>query len=238
MVLEPRFVRGFTLTGDWYSIDIGKAIQSIGPQTILNSCYRDPVSKYCELVHRDATGRIASIDNDYLNIGGQRAAGIDVGARYDLSSLAGDLAASVDLSWLQRMDFELSDGKVLHAKGVYSGSTALFSALQATGRLSWRFRGASAGVAGRLVGSYKMCDDGDCSTPNALSREVPAYATWDLFLGYTLKSVRGTSSVLLGVNNVLNQAPPLLYDSTSNNSNPSTYDFVGRYAYLKLSHAL
>ena len=51
--------------------------------------------------------------------------------------------------------------------------------------------------------------------------------TWALAFGKT--------TLQLGVNNVLDAAPPVIYNAAAANSDATTYDFVGRLVYLRLA---
>lgn len=243
-VFEPRIVRGFTLTADWYSIDISNAIQSIGSDVILDLCYRKGNTQYCDLVERDsASHKITKITDTNQNAGGQRTAGLDIGARYDYRSPIGTFVAAVDLNWLQKMDYLLAGGAIVNAKGNYD-EQIVFPAIKAMARLVWGLKGMSAGINGRLVGAYSSCLSNVCNVEEDLStapyRNVPAYTAWDLFLGYSLRSSGGTTNATFGINNLFDQDPPLLYNNaSSNNTDPvGGYDLAGRYFYLKLSHAI
>jgi hypothetical protein len=59
----------------------------------------------------------------------------------------------------------------------------------------------------RYVGAFKECDQNNCNGP-AASRDIAAWYKADLFGSYALRSAAGTTSVTLGVNNVLDRAPP------------------------------
>jgi outer membrane receptor protein involved in Fe transport len=39
----------------------------------------------------------------------------------------------------------------------------------------------------------------------------------------------------LGINNVFNATPPLIYNAPAANSDPATYDFIGRVVYLRMA---
>ncbi len=45
----------------------------------------------------------------------------------------------------------------------------------------------------------------------------------------------GKTTLQLGVNNVFDAAPPLVYNAPAANSDATTYDFVGRMVYLRMS---
>lgn len=54
-VFQPTFLRGFSLTIDYYDIEIKQAINSLAGQAIINRCYDDPVgidNPFCDAVFR------------------------------------------------------------------------------------------------------------------------------------------------------------------------------------------
>ena len=67
------------------------------------------------------------------------------------------------------------------------------------------------------------------------SRNVDMNITADLFAGYTAKSKVGTTRFTVGVNNITDQRPPLIYIGFAGDSDASTYDYMGRYFYARLS---
>jgi len=62
-------------------------------------------------------------------------------------------------------------------------------------------------------------------------------STADLFAGYMMKSKAGITRLTVGVNNLLDQKPPLIYIGFAGDSDASTYDYMGRYIYARLSQA-
>ena len=46
---------------------------------------------------------------------------------------------------------------------------------------------------------------------------------------------RGTTRVTVGVNNITDQDPSLIYVGFEGDSDTSTYDYMGRYFYARLS---
>ena len=97
--------------------------------------------------------------------------------------------------------------------------------------------GASVGFLLRYVGSYQECAGDDCNTPRnlATAHAVDRYVKLDLFGGYDLPSWLGRTTLQVGVNNAFDAAPPVVYNAPSANSDATTYDFVGRMIYLRMS---
>ena len=94
--------------------------------------------------------------------------------------------------------------------------------------------GANAGVNGRLVGSFKECAGDDCNG-GGIAHTVPSWYKLDVFAGFALKSKAGTTSVTVGANNVLDRAPPAVYAGTQSDSDAPTYDYMGRFYYVRMS---
>ena len=68
-----------------------------------------------------------------------------------------------------------------------------------------------------------------------MSREVEASSTFNLRGSYKVDTNLGESVVTLGINNLLDQAPAVLYNGFLGTSDSNTYDFLGRYLYVRLS---
>jgi len=59
--------------------------------------------------------------------------------------------------------------------------------------------------------------------------------TADLFLSYAIKTAAGTTSGAIGVNTLTDQNPPYVDGGFLADSDSNTYDFLGRYFYLRLT---
>jgi hypothetical protein len=74
----------------------------------------------------------------------------------------------------------------------------------------------------------------DASSPPA--RHVGSCVKVDVHADYTLANRLGKTSIFAGVSNLFDKAPPYIYSASLANSDPSTYDFVGRYVYGRVQH--
>lgn len=241
-VIEPRWIKGFSLTVDYYHIKITNSISSYGPDVILNGCYGGESlnDEYCSKVHRDSNGLISTIDDPAVNVGGDTTAGLDFGARYDFGTPIGRFSITADINWLQMMDTELSDGTIVHAKGNYD-LQGVYAPVKGVAGISWGYKGVGAGIHGRYISSYQECINNACSVEDddpapTLTRRVSDYGALDLYVSYDLKSGLGKTGFLFGVNNLTDVDPPWIWNGQIVKTDPSSYDFLGRYFYLKLSH--
>ena len=62
------------------------------------------------------------------------------------------------------------------------------------------------------------------------------YTQVDIHAGYTQPSSIGKTSVFVGVSNLFDKSPPYIYSAALANSDPSTYDYLGRYFYGRVQH--
>ncbi|MGC4113518.1 MAG: TonB-dependent receptor [Myxococcales bacterium] len=242
-VIEPRWIRGFSLTVDYYHIKITNSISSYGPDVILNGCYGGESlnDAYCSKIKRNPNnGLITSIDDQSVNVGGDTTAGLDFGARYDFGTSIGRFSITADVNWLQMMDTELSDGTIVHAKGNYD-TQLVYAPFKGVAGISWGYKGVGAGFHGRYISSFKECANNQCSVADGepepkLYRNVSDYGALDFYLSYDLKTDYGKTGFLFGVNNLTDVDPPWIYNGQIVKTDPSSYDFLGRYFYLKVSH--
>jgi outer membrane receptor protein involved in Fe transport len=52
-----------------------------------------------------------------------------------------------------------------------------------------------------------------------------------------VKSKAGVTRLTVGVNNLTDQKPPLIYIGFAGDSDASTYDYMGRYFYARMSQS-
>jgi outer membrane receptor protein involved in Fe transport len=261
-VFQPLSVRNLSLTLDYFHIDIYDAIGLTGTANILNGCYVGGVSEYCSLIVRNNDGTIAYVNDFYQNIGTISTSGVDFAIRYALPTDYGRFALGFDGSYLATYDITLklkTGDATISAPGKYdAGSFGALPRFKATAGLDWSLGPFIAGVTGRYVASFDECSNpfdpttaqgGICDLinvdpttqkttvgPNVYTRRVESFYQIDLHAGYTLRSKLGTTNFFAGILNVTDKAPPYIYSAALANSDPSTYDYVGRYIYGRIQH--
>ncbi len=76
----------------------------------------------------------------------------------------------------------------------------------------------------------------NASGPIAPNHRVAPEITFDLYANYALKDPFGTTTLGIGVRNLLDTKPTRVYNSFLTYADPSAYDFVGRFVYGRVSH--
>jgi iron complex outermembrane receptor protein len=240
VVVEPRWVPNLSLTVDYYKIMLQNAIDTFGSGNTLAACYREGNEAYCPMIHRDPiTGYISQVDVKTGNFSKQEVAGVDMSARYALATGAfGKFNFGLDATYLINQDRTDATGFII--KGAGNDDTGAKPKWKALFGAAWSLEGFNLGTNVRYVGGFKECNTDYCMnnpdpTPDAVYN-VPSYTTVNLNGGYTYKSKVGTTSLIVGCQNVADKQPnKLAFGSNPSNSTPYLYDYVGRFFYTRLT---
>ena len=165
-VYSPKWIKGLTLSADWWHIDLRNAGGDVGPQFIV-----DHESEFPGFVIRDETGQIKRVFDRALNISEAIVEGLDYEAIYILDSGIfgrgdfGRLTFTVNGTYLSRFEFQsqpntrrfgLSGG--FTSAGTFTGSlphNRLFvSAFYGGPADSW-LAGFDAGATVHITGQYE-----------------------------------------------------------------------------------
>jgi outer membrane receptor protein involved in Fe transport len=249
VVLSPRFLPGFTMSIDYYQIEIDGAIASLGSQENANRCEAG-VTALCRYVIRDpVTDQILRVFNQPQNILSQEATGFDVEMSYLLTLGPGDLqlrALGTYFDKLLTKDTRTIDGSGLNAggAGIGLGNALASPKYRYLVSLGYNWEPVTATLTMRGVSSGKYNNDfvvcnGNCpatptSSPNQTidSNHIAGARYFDLSL--TGKLLDTGAEVFFVVDNLLNKAPALVAGTRgggyyNGQDNADYYDRLGRY---------
>ena len=243
VVYEPQYFKDFSATVDYYLINVDQAITQVTSAVILSSCYPTEAGatpELCERIHRNANGLITFIEDPLTNVGGDKTGGVDVSLRYSPMTPYGRFGFSVDGTWLQKFDRTLASGNVVRAKNTYD-LTAVYSDLKANVGVSWARDALSAAVNMRFINGFRECENNSCSVqsedaPPPLFRNVSDYYAFDASVMYDMETAAGTITGQLGVNNLFDTPPAVVANGFLASSDAATYDYMGRYFFLRLTY--
>jgi outer membrane receptor protein involved in Fe transport len=100
----------------------------------------------------------------------------------------------------------------------------------------------SAGYRFRYIGAFRMGSPSPSQDVHPAGGSLDGYyidyaATWyhDISAGYEIKPLH--TRVDLGVNNLFNKQPPILYANNTNNANSiaGVFDYLGRYYWARVT---
>ena len=155
IVFEPEFVRGLSLSVDWYRVKIKDAIATVGVNEVAKRCLIDQDPAFCALVTTDPAqnDKIILVGNQYVNVNQSTVEGIDAELDFntDVKILGGSperLSTRIFASYLiNRCDLNAptsalpdpvptcSDG--LTGINPSNGAQGLFPKFKATGNITY-----------------------------------------------------------------------------------------------------
>jgi outer membrane receptor protein involved in Fe transport len=236
---------------DYFNIAIEDKIGTIGAETVLRFCGLTGDPFLCDKVKRNAsTGDLwlgsslqtsGQVENLDANFGNLNFSGVDLLTSYNWDALGGLISASFVGTYVLEQEEEplpgVNDEATFDCAGVINTScqtptwrhTARFSYSRdsITGSLGWRYVGEI---------DYELTDGTPGSTDQILvtnGNKLDAVHYIDLTGVY---HVTDYASVIVGIQNVLDETPPIVGSTLSLNGNsPGGYDQMGRYMHATLN---
>ncbi len=244
VVYQPRFesalFSNMSFAIDYYNIEIEDVISSISAADMLKGCFNgagenptyDPNNTYCQLFKRNPlSGAIFDATSNLENLGVLKTAGVDAQFdwRFDLVDLGapdwGTLNFNAVVSWLaEREDSVVAGGAFTDRKGTISddfGNT--FPEWKSLASVDWAKGPFSATARWRRVGEMTIYGSDE---------KLDATHYFDLMGSW---AINDTVSLRAGVNNVGDQQPRTWNPGVQANTDPSTYDVLGRRYFVGLT---
>jgi iron complex outermembrane receptor protein len=231
VVLTPHWVEGLSLSADWYSINISKAIATVSTQVITAQCQAG-VQLYCAQISTVTQGgqTYLQVATTPINANSQSVSGLDFQADYTTQFLSGDLNLRAIGNYMDQQtqnaqgiltDYAGAIGSDSSPRGIPKFRTTL-SASYVEG--PWQ-----GTVQGRVIGSAKLNNAwGPLDVDN---NAIPAVAYLDLRGSYKWND---NMTFYGAIDNVINTPPPIPAASANalNYYDQSTrddiYDAIGR----------
>jgi outer membrane receptor protein involved in Fe transport len=245
VVFSPKFdaplLSDISLALDYYDIDISDVIAPIAGGTALSKCYNldgtnptfDPANPFCQTILRNPTsGGVDTVAAPYLNLGGLRTSGIDAQLDWKVPVGPGSLDLNLIANFTESFEVQLLTGSRFQdfagtIDGTQNGGIPIPDWKTLTS-LTYRLPSFEAGVRWRHLPS--MDDVTSVTRPASPARGVSSYDLFDASLSYRFNDAWMVRS---GVNNALDKEPPIV-GGTIGQTQPGTYDIIGRYFYFSL----
>ena len=233
IVWTPEFIENFTVTMDYYDIEIEDAIISVAVQDIADNCVDatgGPDELYCNAIDRDPTTKdIDLVRSGFLNASAYNVRGVESEVNYSTSledfELPGEVSVKLFVSKLMELErFEFQDRPdEINVEEGETGDPDLQIRLTTNYRLddllvNWTMRSLN-----RVV-TYDVSPGGG-SPEDTYPYWIPSIVTHDFSANYYINdSVR----VDFGIRNAFDKLPP------GYTINP-IYDIVGRRIFTGLN---
>ena len=240
VVVEPDwFVEDLTLSIDYFDIKIDGAIASFGGgvNNVLSVCYdaNNPAggvgSPFCNAVNRRSDGTIDFVAVTNQNVAEITLKGFDLQGSYSRDLFGGDLQVNyVGTYTTESTTLPFAGGEPIECEGQFGldcgeplpdykhRMTFNWSKDKLTTQLLWRYVGE--------------VDDDDADT-TYFAETIDGTHYFDGVVSYSLTD---NYRVSFGVDNLLDEKPPILGDNQEQaNTYPATYDVFGRTYFLRAS---
>jgi iron complex outermembrane recepter protein len=211
-VVQPRFIRGLTLSADYYSIKIEDAIAAVTAQDIVDTCYDNVTfpNQFCDLFTRNGPGGQTQFGFNFLrqtqiNFGRIETSGIDATLNYTFSLGKNNFNINLVGNWTEKLNrfFDPVD------------STLVNPGLNETGAPEWSGVGSVTYNRGPLTLNYQLQYIGKQAVASAIQIERidtefgPAGFAPEYWVHTIAGALDATDNVTftLGVNNLTNKEP-------------------------------
>ena len=239
LVLTPTDT--LTVSLDYWKIEIENTIATVGAENIIRQCAEN--NKLCSSVNRSGSGSLWQGETGYVfnglqNIGTNTWEGVDVAGSWMMDAMGGTFDVKLAGTYMLTKEVEILPGESYDCVGLIS--TRCYPSPEWRHTLSARYDSNewwAVTARWRYFGGVDY--DGALSSKRSTGADTIAQGNLDggesyLDLNATFRFM-GDSELLVGINNVLDEAPPLVGGTLSSNANAVAgfYDTLGQYLFAQ-----
>lgn len=232
---------------NYYNVKLEDAIQALSAQIQLTNCVSTLSPLFCNGIVRGPGGSITAFANQLTNIGRIETDGFDwtmVLATPELRiGLLRFTWSNTYLNSYEEFTLGLNGLVGTQRAGIEVGSpTRGFVRYKSTLAIDWALHDFVTSLTLRYLSALtETCPgalvDADlqniCSDPARLENEMKSKVFTDLQLSWTPNALDGQLQLALGINNLLNEAPPPCLSCDLNNYDGTLYPVPGRYIHAR-----
>jgi outer membrane receptor protein involved in Fe transport len=230
VVWQPNFLDGFSLSADYYEIDIAGALAQVGVQVIVDQCFQG-IADRCSKVTRDpVTNRVTIVDNAFVNQDSARVVGTDLemGYTHQLNG-GGTLSARLLATWLNENSTTVLNARKRDVAGeTGDGSLPEF---KSTTYLRYAKGGFSLFAQERFIGSGSL-DFDDVQGVTIDDNSVDSRYYTDVGMTWGPERANLSWELFFNVQNLFDKDPPAAASfaqfSGTRITNDRLFDFYGR----------
>ncbi len=233
---SPEFVDGFSLTVDYWDIELTKGIDGLGAQTTMNLCYREGIDEACEQINRMPSGNINTINTTNLNLANENAAGLDTEITYSFSTSIGDWRTSLNWTHLIERDktpFEGADVIELNDRIDVSTSRDVYPTDKANFFINWALEDFSITYSTEYISSiespYFLSEEDE--NGNTSKQNIDSQLYHDITGSYIFPT---NTKITLGLTNIADKKAPYIDSAFNARTIPETYRVNGRGAFVRI----
>ncbi|HJR13737.1 MAG TPA: TonB-dependent receptor [Rhodanobacteraceae bacterium] len=243
LVYNPSWAPGLNTSLDFWHIYLYDTLVPLSPTTIGYACFNNNASPLCPFIHRydnttQVPGQVNYFDGPVYNLGTLSTSGIDFTANYklphfDLGSFnPGDFKLGLATSYIATFNNNATPGSpgstVDRFAGTWNAQFGNVSRWRGTATVGWNRGDWDAQWRTRYISPVTALS-ADAATHANLAVASVVYS--DLQVGYAVPTIHTRFDV--GVDNLFDRRPPLIYQNGQGNTDSATYDMMGRYYWAR-----
>jgi outer membrane receptor protein involved in Fe transport len=244
LVYDPSWAQGLNTSVDFWHIYLYDTLVPISGITVVDACFNNEASPFCPYIHRyDNTtqqpGQVFYIDAPVVNLGTLSTSGIDFTANYKLPHFdfggfnPGDFKLGLATSYVSTFNNNTTPGQpgstVDKLAGTWNAQFGNIARWRATATVGWSRGNWDAQWRTRYISSVTALNV-DAAIAD-VSIPVASVVYNDVQLGYAVPSIHTRFDV--GVDNLFDRRPPLIYQNGQGNTDSATYDMMGSYYWAR-----
>lgn len=181
-------------------------------------------------------GRLLQLDISRTNFGRLSTAGIDLEARYELSTLWGDFTPRVTATWIDEFTSLEAPGMPAVERVGIANPAGSIPRWRVVGSLGWKRNGLGLSTTVDWLPGYM-----DADSTGLTGRRLPSRTLVDVQASFAMDELLGPEllwrdlKLQLGVKNAFDELAPFSAVGFSTGFDSSQGDLIGRFSYLRLS---
>lgn len=245
LVYDPSWIEGLSTSVDFWRFALNDNISALDVNTVALQCFT--AGNLCDFIHRfEADGQVFYIDQPTLNLGRLDAKGADFSIKYRLPETPiGTFRVGLDATYTAQFNQLIRDNTgaatgSIFAAGQFNRQLGNYARWRGLGTLNWELGNIDASWTTRYVHGFDLgtLRPGGDSADGTFANVVVGYGATtyhNLQVGYRIEPIN--ARVELGVDNAFDKQPPVLFQNnvTNGNTDPVTFDTVGRYYWARFS---
>lgn len=257
-VYSPSFAPGLTVGIDTWHVYLKNLVSEISVSNLLNLCSQGE-TVYCSFIKRFPSGpQQGQLSDETVeptgNLGSLRVGGTDLSLGYNLATESiGNFGFRLDSTYLKYYDADTAPGvPTFHYAGHYANvgspqasacpgvAQCLFPRWRSGFLTLWNFHDLSATWNIRYIDKFRMGSPAPSQDTHPAGSGLDGFfidygsTTYhDVTLSYEVKPLH--SVVTVGINNVFDKLPPIMYENNTNNANTDAmnFDLLGRFYWAR-----
>ena len=230
LVFQPTGLDGFSISADWYEIDLSDAIAQLSSQDVVNGCFAGDQT-LCQYVLRDPiTNTIVRVDNLFINLANQRISGTDLEMNYVANLGRGDLSWRLFLTQLNENSVQNPGGPKDDRAGQVAGGLFSLPEYKVTTNVTYSAGAFSLFLQGRWIDSG-ILDRTRIEGVHIDDNTVDSVFYTDLNAVYRITGQREWE-IFFNVTNLFDEEPPyapqIVGRTGTNEFNAALHDVLGR----------